>query len=151
MNPQNRRLALFGVLVAVVFVAGIAVGVISDRLAIRSPGIAMPLIKTPGMSGVMNSIELTPQQRAQAESIVLRRSPRSESLMIELGQQLHAVSDSIDAELRLILTPAQRARLDSLRIPQPQLMIKRQVQTPSGITVDTIFPLMRDSTKRKHR
>ena len=65
--------------------------------------------------------------------------------MRELAERLQNVSDSLDAELRAILTPPQRARLDSLR-RRPLFMLKRK--TPgSATTVDTLFPAPRDSVK----
>lgn len=141
------RFALLAALLGAVFVAGIAVGVIGDRMASAAKPRARTIIRA-DMSGVLDHLELTPQQRAQADSIVSHRAPRSEGLMIEMAERLRGVADSIDAELRQILTPAQRARLDSLRTREPQLMLKRKVVTPGGTTVDTVISLPRDSAKR---
>jgi hypothetical protein len=67
--------------------------------------------------------------------------------MVDMADRLRAVADSVDAELRQILTPEQRTRLDSLRVNGPQFMLKRKRVTPTGTTVDTVrFP--RDSAKR---
>jgi hypothetical protein len=64
-----------------------------------------------------------------------------------MADRLRAVADSVDAELRKILTPEQRTRLDSLRVHGPQFMLKRKRVTPTGTAVDTVrFP--RDSAKR---
>lgn len=144
-GQETHRLALFGTLLATVFVAGIAIGVIGNRLASNGP-----VIKT-RFTGILDRLELTPQQRVQAESIVSRRAPRSESLMLKMAEQLRAVSDSVDAELRQILTPAQGARLDSLRVREPTFMLKRKVMTLGETTVDTVFTLPRDSGNRMPR
>jgi hypothetical protein len=98
------------------------------------------------MSPVLDELQLTPRQRSQADSILERSAPRSEEAMREVAERLQRVSDSLDAELRAILTAQQRARLNSLR-RRPIFMLKRK--TPgSATTVDTLFPLMRDSVNR---
>jgi hypothetical protein len=66
--------------------------------------------------------------------------------MREVAERLQIVSDSVDAELRAVLTPEQRARLDSQR-RAPMFMIKRKMPG-SATTVDTVFPGRRDSARR---
>ena len=58
--------------------------------------------------------------------------------MLEVADHLRVIADSVDRELRAILTPAQRLRLDSLRIT-PKLLLKRKVVTPAGTREDTVF------------
>ena len=147
--PSTPRLALFGALLAAVFVAGIAVGVIGDRLAGRARPEIRTRFKTEGFStDILDRMELSAEQRVRAESILSHRAPRSEGLMLEMAERLKAVAESIDVELRQILTPAQRTRLDSLRTHEPRLIFKRKVVTPGGTTVDTVITLPRDSAKR---
>ncbi|MEX2153073.1 MAG: hypothetical protein WD825_07015 [Gemmatimonadaceae bacterium] len=141
IESRTSRTAMVGALFAAVFVAGIALGVISDRLVARRPVIKARFIGD--MSGVLDQLRLTAQQRAQAESIITRRAPSSEALMIELADRLRAVSDSVDSELRAILTPGQRLRLDSLRTGGSTMMLKRKVVGPGGTSVDTVFPRAR--------
>jgi len=95
------------------------------------------------MSGVLDKLALTPQQRVQADAIIQRSAPRTEEAMLEIAERLRTVSDSIDEELRSILTADQRARLDSLK-RQPMLMLKRK-RSGGATTVDTVFPLRRDT------
>jgi Spy/CpxP family protein refolding chaperone len=148
MNGK-RRIAKFVALLATVFVAGIAVGVIGDRLATREPfPMSMSVVRTESHP-IIDLLELTPDQRPQAEAILSRQAPRSEQLMLGLADSLRVLSDSVDAELRRILTPAQRARLDSLRLADTKLIMKRKVMTPGGATVDTVYPVPRDANKRK--
>lgn len=148
--PSTPRLAALGALLSAVFVAGVAVGVIGDRLVARTgPQQGTRIKVTSGfLFTFLDRLELTPAQRVQAESILARRAPRSESLMRDMGERLRAVSDSVDADLRLILTPTQRARLDSMRASSQQLMLKRKVVTPGGTTVDTVMVPRRDSASR---
>jgi hypothetical protein len=66
-------------------------------------------------------------------------------MMHEVADRLRTISDSLDRELRSILTPRQRARLDSLR-SQATIMVKRKSGT-GATRIDTIVRPA-DSTKR---
>lgn len=144
-EQRSRSRAIAGVLLALAFVAGAAAGVTVERLLTSTPFVGARI--TPDMSGVLDKLGLTAQQRSEAEAIFERSAPRAEEAMVEVAERLQAVSDSVDAELRAILTTEQRARLDSLR-RQPMFMLKRK--TPgSAITVDTLFPLPQDSIRRR--
>ena len=147
MIPEKRfRPRLIGAaLLALTFVAGAAAGVTADRL--WAPSLTIRARVTQDMSPVLDKLSLTPEQRSQAEAIIQRSAPRTEQAMLEIGERLRRVSDSVDAELRAILTTAQRARLDSLK-RQPMLMLKRK-RPGSPATVDTVFPLQRDSVVRR--
>jgi hypothetical protein len=58
--------------------------------------------------------------------------------MLEAAERLRLVADSVDVELRGILTPAQQRVLDSLRVG-PQFTLKRKVQGPNGTAVETLL------------
>jgi hypothetical protein len=58
--------------------------------------------------------------------------------MAEMVPRLGAIADSLDVELRQILTPAQRARLDSLG-GHGLLVLKRKRSGPGGLKVDTLL------------
>ena len=143
-EKRSRSRAIAGALLVLAFVAGAAVGVTADRLLTPKPAIRARI--TRDLSGVLDKLGLTPQQRTQANAIVKRSGPRTEEAMLEVAERLRTVSDLVDAELRAILTTEQRARLDSLR-RQPMFMIKRKM-SGSGTKVDTVFPLLRDSVKQ---
>lgn len=141
---KNPRIIGAALLLAI-FVGGVAVGLAFDRFAQRQP--RLKTVVTADMSRVLDRLDLTVSQRARADSIVQRRAPATERAMVEIGERLRGVSDSLDSELRAILTPAQRARLDSLR-GERKLMLKRKLVGPEGKTVvDTVFS-SRDSTGR---
>jgi hypothetical protein len=131
---------LVGVVLAIVFVsgavAGAAAGVAFDRNAVP-----YRVIKTRldgGLSQLYDRLALTPEQRALADSVVARRAPQTEQLMRETADRMRAISDSVDAEFRAHLSPAQRATLDSLKQRQT-LILKRK--TPAGATIiDTVRP-----------
>ena len=121
-----------------VFGAGMALGVSVDRLARGQPRVAR-LLRT-DMSGVLDKLGLTPEQRQRAEAIIERHTPRTEALMTDLAARLGAVSDSLDSELRALLTPPQRLRLDSLRSTKA-VIFRRKSMGPGGTSVvDTVFP-----------
>lgn len=149
-EPQKRRIGPFVALLAAVFIAGLAIGVIADRLVRRGAVLTTGKILTTrlnaDMPGVLDRLQLTPRQRAQAESILSRQTPRTEAVMLETAERLRGLSDSVDLALREILTPEQSARLDSFRSREPRLMLKRKVVTPGGTTVDSVL-LPSDSTK----
>jgi Spy/CpxP family protein refolding chaperone len=136
-SSTSRTRVVGAAVLLVVFVAGAAVGIAVERLV--RPGSGIQTVFKNDMSGVLDRLELSSAQRAQAAAIIERRTPATEAMMIELGNRLHETSDSLDAELRAILTPQQRLRLDSLR-SQRQLMIKRKIMGPGGTKVDTVFP-----------
>ena len=142
LEKTSRSRAIAWLLLALAFVAGAAAGVTADRLFAPKPVLRTRI--TRDMSGALDRLGLTAQQRAQADSIMERSAPRSERAMREVAERLQYVSDSVDAELRAILTPSQRTRLDSLR-RQPLFMLKRK-NPGSATTVDTLFPTPRDST-----
>lgn len=139
MNTRySTRSAWIGIaLIALAFVAGAAAGAAVDRYLHRGMTVRTRIVHD--MSGVVDQLGLTAAQRAQAQAILDRSAPRSHEVMLEVGARLRSISDSVDAELRSILTPDQRLKLDSLRRP-PTLMLRRK--DPGGATsVDTVYPL----------
>jgi Spy/CpxP family protein refolding chaperone len=139
---QSRLRGLVISLLLLAFIAGVSAGVAGDRFLMPR---VMIRAKIGDMSGVFDKLELTSEQRRQAEAIVERSAPRSEAIMIDVAERLRAVADSVDDDLRTILTPLQRARLDSLR-SDSRIMLKRKLVTPRGTTVDTVFD---DKAKRR--
>ena len=122
-------------LLALAFVTGASAGVAGDRLLAPQTRLR---ITTTDMSRVFDRLGLTGRQRVQAESIAARSAPRSHAIMLETAERLRAVADSVDAELRAILTPEQQRMLDSLRAGS-RITLKRKVVGPSGTRVDTLF------------
>jgi Spy/CpxP family protein refolding chaperone len=136
MIAEGRRRSLTAAWVALAFAAGVAVGVVADRWLAPEPTARTRVIRD--LSGVLDGLGLTPDQRVIAESILAASAPRSEAALREAAGRLQDVADSVDARLRAILTPEQRARLDRLR-RQPVFMIKRKAPGQDA-TVDTVRP-----------
>jgi Spy/CpxP family protein refolding chaperone len=55
---------------------------------------------------------LSDDQARRVEAIVQRRRPRVDSLMASVQPRLRAAFDSTNAEIRAVLTPAQRVQFD---------------------------------------
>jgi hypothetical protein len=134
-STQRRLRAIMVSIIVLAFIAGISAGILGTKLLTPSVRIRSSM---DDMSAVFDRLGLTPEQRAQATEIASRSAPRSREIMLELGERLKSVADSVDAELRAILTPAQRLVLDSLR-RDSRLLLKRKVMTPGGQRVDTLL------------
>ena len=72
-----------------------------------------------GMLGFDERLDLTDQQRAKVDSIVRKRQPRVDSLTQKMWPAIQAAMDTTRAEINAVLTPAQRAHADSLRMRGP--------------------------------
>jgi len=68
-----------------------------------------------GLMRFYDRLGITSEQRAQIESIIRKRRARMDSLMRVTWPAVRALQDSTRAEIDAVLTPAQRAREDSLR------------------------------------
>jgi Spy/CpxP family protein refolding chaperone len=55
---------------------------------------------------------LSDEQARRVEAIVQKRRPRVDSLMATVQPRLRAMFDSTNAEIRVVLTPEQRAKFD---------------------------------------
>lgn len=134
-TSQPRLRGLIISLLVLTFIAGASAGIAGDRLIAPRKHLR---VMVDDMSGVFDRLGLTAEQRRQADSIVERSAPRSEAIMIETAERLRGVADSVDAELREILSPEQRAKLDSLKTDQ-RIVLKRKLVTPGGTKIDTVF------------
>jgi hypothetical protein len=135
MSDGARRRLVGALLLVASFVAGVVVGITAQSI-VSGPTVR---VRTPGdMAPLLDELQLSADQRRRADSILERRTPMVEAMMLDVVRQLRVVSDSVDAELRAILTPEQRARLDAVR-GEPRIMLKRKVVGPGGTTVDTLI------------
>jgi hypothetical protein len=130
-----QQRAITAALIALAFAAGAGIGVAVDRGLAPAPTVQARVIRD--MSVVLDSLGLSAEQRVQAQAIVEASAPRTEEAMREAADRLRSVAESVDTELRAILTPEQRIRLDELR-RQPVFMIKRKAPG-GGTTVDTVL------------
>jgi len=138
MNSQLGSRVIGVALLAVTFLAGLIAGIAVEKKF--SPHLkSQRMIYAVPVGTVLDGLDLTSAQRAQADSIMRERGPRSDAAMREAAVRLEAISDSVDSLLRSILTSSQLARLDSLR-GHPTLMLKRKTNDGKTTVVDTVFP-----------
>jgi len=128
MSRQLRGLFLL----LAVFAAGVAAGFGLDRSAPADP--ARTTLLSTRAPQVLKQLDLSPEQQRAIDSLMDHSPPRALMAMRETIPLLRAVVDSLDAELRQVLTPAQRARFDSLG--GFRMVIKRK--TIDGVKVDTL-------------
>lgn len=104
-----------GLLIALIFVAGLAGGVALDRLALWRifPG---PLAQgqllrpEPFLLRLGRDLNLTQEQRRELEGIVEESRRRMMELRGQMGPQLETIRERAHERLETILTPEQRAR-----------------------------------------
>jgi len=120
MNDGRRRGII---LLGMVFVAGALAGIAGDRALVsrRQAGTRVMLRS----NDLLDQLRLSREQRVAAESILARRRPSSEVAMRELALRLSSIADSANRELASILSPAQRAKLDSIT-GAPLSLLKRK-------------------------
>ncbi len=132
-RPGRRPVLVASLLLACAFAAGAAGGMAADRWL--PPPDDTDIRITRDFSGLFDALRLSTDQRRQARVLMEQSAPRSEAVLRQVAEQLRSVADSVDGELRKLLTPAQRARLDSLR-RGPVFVLKRK--TARGTVVDTL-------------
>jgi hypothetical protein len=125
--------ALLISLLLLTFVAGAAAGVAGrNLLRPREPRVKLQ------MSAVLDRLDLTPEQRRQAEAVLVRSAPMSRTIVADFTERLRVVADSVDAELRGLLSAEQRAKLDAMRSDR-RIIMKRKVAGSEGARVDTVL------------
>ena len=140
LSERGRARTLAAVVVVLTFAAGLTAGHALARAQLRPPGPQTAILRpTWDPASLLDSLSLSPEQRVRAESLFAGSEPRTRAVLNDVSERLRAISDSIDVELRAMLTPDQRRRLDSLR-PTPRVIFKRKRLGDSGATirVDTL-------------
>jgi Spy/CpxP family protein refolding chaperone len=146
MTP--RRVWLLGTLVLVLtFLAGGMAGAAWDRFHRHGDD------SRGGRGGPRHFVEmlkhryhLTDQQAQRIDVIVARRRPRVDSLMATVQPQLRAAFDSTNAEIRVVLTPEQRAKFDQDQERRRRTLSGRD---SSAARTATPPPAPADSTARR--
>ena len=127
-NITRGWLVLFAI---IIFVGGIAVGLLSGRRNARPGGPRMSFrVAQPGGPAVgnhprrqfvrfTNALELTNEQREQWESLIAEERSRIRSLAEDGRSRFRAAQKERRAKIIEILTPEQRERFDKFT-PRPQ-------------------------------
>jgi len=103
-----KRARLVGLLVlAVMFGVGALTGAATMRVA-ESGDRAQSREERPRRPNLWETLQLTPEQQAEVDVIMERRSQEVRAFWNEHGPQLRAIMDSARADVRELLTPEQR-------------------------------------------
>ena len=107
------RLRIQGaVLIVLIFAVGVLAGGAFERVRARH-GPPMRRMMQPGeLPGPFGKLELTEDQRTRIVEIFDSARPRTDAILQEMMPRLQAIQDSIQADIREVLTPEQVALLD---------------------------------------
>jgi hypothetical protein len=120
------RIRLQGIaLLCVAFLTGLLTGVAGERLLLSRRGRFGPLPRPAGAFGIqpgpprgfppdLDALGLSDAQRKRIDEIFSSRRPQTDSMLRAMMPRLRAAADSARQAIRAVLTPEQRARLDSL-------------------------------------
>lgn len=106
------------VLLLIAFVAGAVAGfaggrITAHRFALRTAfGVHATVNRPRGLPPFFDRLGLSPDQRAKITAILERERPRTDSILRTSLPALRAIAESAHAEIRDVLTPAQREQLD---------------------------------------
>jgi hypothetical protein len=112
-SPRKIRL-----LTALLLVATFAAGTVTGAGICRFLG-PPPPPPPPGFVGPLAELGLTAGQQIQARGIQERHRHELDAIIRETFPRVRAIIDQMRREVREILTPAQRARLDEIEARQP--------------------------------
>jgi Spy/CpxP family protein refolding chaperone len=120
MNALSRSRLLAGIVIVLVFLAGVAVGFFLHHelprhgwagFAIGGPPPGPP----PELKGRMlqrldRALDLTPEQHARIDSVLTRRESDLRALMTEARPRFEAIAARTRSEIQAVLTPAQQQK-----------------------------------------
>lgn len=117
--PRRARLLGIALLVAT-FAAGMLAGAAFDRTLVAREPAAAQEPDCHGPAGrktrmILDQLDLTPEQRVRVDAVMERRRAQADAFWKEEGPRMRRLVDSTRAEIRAVLTPAQRAEYDRLR------------------------------------
>jgi hypothetical protein len=108
---MNIRLAA-GLVLVVVFTAGVATGFSIGRHGVKREGVLPP----PAIGAeIYAPLDLSADQRTRIDAILREALPRTDTIMTGAFGRLRVQLDLVDAEIRQVLDARQNAMLDSIR------------------------------------
>ncbi len=139
-NSGNSALRLRiqgAVLIVLIFVVGVLAGGAVERVRASREKPMRPFRQPGELPRPFARLGLTEEQRTEISEIFESGRPRAESVMQELMPHLRAINDSIQAQIREVLTPEQAAILDE--------EFERRVMQRGGMDGRGMRPFMPDS------
>jgi hypothetical protein len=116
-TPRQIRL-LTALLLFGTFMVGLVTGGGLCRL-LGPPPPPFPPPPPPPFLAPLGELELTPRQQEQARAILERHRPELDALVREAFPRVRAIHEQMMVELRPLLTPAQRTKLDAIQARRP--------------------------------
>jgi Spy/CpxP family protein refolding chaperone len=120
MNEFRKSRIVAGIVIVLVFVAGLAVGCYLHQamprhgfpgLAIGGPPPGPPReVKGRMLSRLDHDLKLTPEQHARIDSVLTRRESDLRTLVGETRPRFEAIAARTRSEIRSVLTPAQQTK-----------------------------------------
>lgn len=120
MNQVRNSRLLAGVVILLVFLAGVAVGFYLHHEFPRHgfPGLAIggpPPGPPPGVKRWMlerldHELKLTPEQHARIDTVLTRREEDLRALMTETRPRFEAIATRTRSEIQAVLTPSQQEK-----------------------------------------
>ena len=130
---MKRVWTLSTMLLLVVFFAGTLTGAATLD---ASPRFARAERISVGSSEGLGALDLSPGQRASFDAIMARHQPKADSIIQAAMNDLLILMDSMDVEVRAVLSPDQIAAFDSLRAAGPRVRAVRRTLGPDGNVID---------------
>jgi Spy/CpxP family protein refolding chaperone len=79
---------------------------------------AFPRRPPPGLLP-LDELKLSAEQRSQVSALFEQYHPRFDAIFRSTFPQVQAIHESLEADIRKILSPEQRSRLDALKASRP--------------------------------
>ncbi|MEO8449926.1 MAG: hypothetical protein ABI647_09060 [Gemmatimonadota bacterium] len=146
-NSGVTRARLIGLLVVLtVFGAGFAAGAAWNRSRPRT--VTMTVEARRAIPDDLMRLGLSEEQTRRIRTILDDRGDRAVTILNEVTPRLRAAMDTLNSEVRAVLTPAQRVALDASGRHQSPFEIRIKRKGESGVeTVDTLEPAPRPAPK----
>jgi len=106
-------------LVALVFLAGVAVGVVSTRAVVRR--MVTMVVNDPDRlrhlisKRMQHQLKLDADQRAKVDQVLEHTQEDLRTLRVDFAPRFHSIMSNAQFEISEVLTPEQRKRFDKFR------------------------------------
>jgi hypothetical protein len=106
-----RRRAVGLIVLLAVFAAGVAAGI--EWSKVRGNGVSVNVRMSTRLPSELTALGLSKAQEDSLRTIIIAGQRRTRSVLREIENRLTPVVDSVESEVRSVLTPEQRARFDA--------------------------------------
>ena len=138
---RGRAAALLLATFAAGAITGYSVAYGRQRATPESAHGSIRVMLADSLPPAFQQLRLTAEQRIKVIEILARARPKTDSALRAVLPRLRALTDSVDADIRAILRPDQRAVLSTMRgASQPVLLLKRGSTGEQPARIDTLAP-----------